>query len=128
MRCSRCGIENPIGKKFCGDCGAALANLCPQCGADNPAGRRFCGECGTALGAPAAAASAKKSNDSPIRVADTSAPENLEGERKTVTALFADIKGSTELMRDLDPEVARAIVDPVLRLMMTAVHRYGGYV
>jgi class 3 adenylate cyclase len=51
-----------------------------------------------------------------------------EGERKTVTALFADIKGSTELMRDLDPEEARAIVDPVLQLMMAAVHRYGGYV
>jgi class 3 adenylate cyclase len=51
-----------------------------------------------------------------------------EGERKTVTALFADIKGSTELMRDLDPEEARAIVDPVLQLMMEAVHRYGGYV
>jgi class 3 adenylate cyclase len=52
----------------------------------------------------------------------------LEGERKTVTALFADIKGSTELMRDLDPEEACAIVDPVLQLMMEAVHRYGGYV
>ena len=51
-----------------------------------------------------------------------------EGERKTVTALFADIKGSTELMRDLDPEEARAIVDPVLQLMMEAVHRYSGYV
>jgi hypothetical protein len=38
VRCSKCGIENPVGKKFCGDCGAALANLCPQCGADNPAG------------------------------------------------------------------------------------------
>ena len=51
-----------------------------------------------------------------------------DGERKTVTALFADIKGSTEPARDLDPEEARAIVDPVLRLMMEAVHRYGGYV
>src|SRR5229473_8500274 len=45
-----------------------------------------------------------------------------------VAALFADIKGSTELMRDLDPEEARAIVDPLLQLMMEAVHRYGGYV
>jgi class 3 adenylate cyclase len=51
-----------------------------------------------------------------------------EGERKTVTALFADIKGSTELIRDLDPEEARALVDPVLRLMIEAVHRYDGYV
>ncbi|HEY6420047.1 MAG TPA: adenylate/guanylate cyclase domain-containing protein [Candidatus Binataceae bacterium] len=127
MRCSNCKTENPAGKKFCGDCGAALANLCPQCGADNPAGKRFCGECGTALGAPAAA-SAKKANDSPIRVAETPAPENLEGERKTVTALFADIKGSTELEQDLDPEEARAIVDPALRLMIEAVRRYDGYI
>jgi class 3 adenylate cyclase/predicted ATPase len=51
-----------------------------------------------------------------------------EGERKTVTALFADIKGSTELMRDLDPEEARAIIDPALKLMIDAVHRYDGYV
>ena len=55
-------------------------------------------------------------------------PENLEGERKTVTALFADIKGSTELEQDLDPEEARAIVDPALKLMIEAVHRYDGYI
>src|SRR5262249_44070467 len=59
---------------------------------------------------------------------DASASEIIEGERKTVTALFADIKGSMELMEDLDPEEARAIVDPVLRLMIDAVHRYDGYV
>jgi len=52
----------------------------------------------------------------------------IEGERKTVTALFADIKGSTELMEGLDPEEARAIVDPALRLMIDAVHRYDGYI
>jgi class 3 adenylate cyclase/tetratricopeptide (TPR) repeat protein len=128
LRCSNCKTENPTGKKFCGDCGAALANLCPKCGVDNPAGKRFCGECGTALGAQAAVASAKKSNDSPIRVTGTPAPENLEGERKTVTALFADIKGSTELEQDLDPEEARAIVDPALKVMIEAVQRYDGYV
>ncbi|HKN14590.1 MAG TPA: adenylate/guanylate cyclase domain-containing protein [Candidatus Binatus sp.] len=64
-----------------------------------------------------------------MRVAqESSSPEALEGERKTVTALFADIKGSTELERDLDPEEARAIVDPALKLMIDAVHRYDGYV
>src|SRR5262245_56328993 len=128
MRCSKCGSENPVSKRFCGDCGAPLANVCPKCHADNPVGKRFCGECGTALGASAALATANKSADSPIRVADAPTAEIIEGERKTVTALFADIKGSMELMRDLDPEEARAIVDPVLRLMMDAVHRYGGYV
>ncbi len=127
MRCSNCKTENPPDKKFCGDCGAALANLCPKCVAENPAGKRFCGECGAALGATAAA-SIRKSNDSPIRVADSPASENLDGERKTVTALFADIKGSTELEQDLDPEEARAIVDPALKLMIDAVRRYDGYV
>jgi class 3 adenylate cyclase len=52
----------------------------------------------------------------------------VEGERKTITALFADIKGSVELMEGLDPEEARAVVDPALQLMMDAVHRYEGYV
>jgi class 3 adenylate cyclase len=52
----------------------------------------------------------------------------IDGERKTVTALFADIKGSTELMADLDPEQARTIIDPALKLMIDAVHRYGGYI
>src|SRR5208282_3923272 len=64
-----------------------------------------------------------------VRVApESSSPEALEGERKTVTALFADIKGSMELMEDLDPEEARAIVDPALKLMIEAAHRYGGYI
>jgi class 3 adenylate cyclase/predicted ATPase len=128
LRCSNCKTENPTGKKFCGDCGAALANLCPKCSADNPAGKRFCGECGTALAAPAAVATSKKLNDSAIRVTETPAAENLEGERKTVTALFADIKGSTELEQDLDPEQARAIVDPALKLMIDAARRYDGYI
>jgi len=61
-------------------------------------------------------------------MAETPAPESLDGERKTVTALFADIKGSTELEQDLDPEDARAIVDPALKLMIDAVHRYDGYI
>src|SRR5246127_5039123 len=63
-----------------------------------------------------------------IVAADGAASETIEGERKTVTALFADIKGSTELMEDLDPEEARAIVDPALKLMIDAAHRYDGYV
>src|SRR5712675_1986147 len=133
MLCAKCGAENPAGKRFCGDCGAPLTNRCGQCGAENPPEKKFCGDCGSLLSTAVAAAVAPSSPDraaSNIRVTaeqpDTST--TLDGERKTVTALFADIKGSTELMRDLDPEEARAIVDPVLQLMMEAVHRYGGYV
>jgi class 3 adenylate cyclase/predicted ATPase len=127
MCCSRCGTDNRQGRKFCAQCGSSLAAKCPSCGASNEPGERFCGECGTSLETPPAAPG--KSDEPPqIRIADTAALENLEGERKTVTALFADIKGSTELEHDLDPEEARAIVDPALRLMIEAVHRYDGYV
>src|SRR5207247_3087817 len=52
----------------------------------------------------------------------------LEGERKQVTILFADLKGSMELLADRDPEEARKILDPVLELMMEAVHRFEGTV
>src|SRR6516162_6844907 len=88
---------------------------------------RRAGECAAPLGKPSAP-SAKKASNGPILVAETSASENLEGERKTVTMLFADIKGSMDLIEDLDPEEARGIVDPALKVMMEAVQRYGGYV
>src|SRR5215469_9813090 len=127
MRCSKCGTESTSGRKFCPECGSPLSNRCTKCGADNSPTAKFCEDCGASLGV-ASAASVKESNDSQIRVAETLANENIEGERKTVTFLFADIKGSMELMEDLDPEEARAIVDPALKLMMEAVHHYGGYV
>ncbi len=127
MLCAKCHKDNPSDASFCEGCGAKLELICPACKASVTPGARFCKKCGAAIGA-AAAASAKKSDDAPIRVAETPASENLEGERKTVTALFADIKGSTELEQDLDPEEARAIVDPALRLMIDAVRRYDGYI
>jgi class 3 adenylate cyclase len=127
MRCDKCGAEGIPGKKFCAECGSPLSNRCSKCGSDCAPGARFCADCGAALGAPPAA-SAKKSDEPPIRVTETPAPETLEGERKTVTTLFADIKGSMELIEDLDPEEARALVDPALKLMIDAVHHYEGYV
>jgi class 3 adenylate cyclase len=102
-----------------------------KCGFGNASGAKFCGECGTSLTPKTSDAISLKAEVSAAEavrvVADGSAPV-LEGERKTVTTLFADIKGSMELIEDLDPEEARAIVDPALKLMMDAVHRYGGYV
>jgi class 3 adenylate cyclase len=127
MRCAKCGSDNREGRKFCGECGAALASKCPRCGASNEPSEKFCGDCGASLG-PVSSAPQTKSDDSPIRVSSASAPDTSDGERKTVTALFADIKGSTELERDLDPEEARAIIDPALKLMIDAVHRYDGYI
>src|SRR5713101_6393621 len=132
MRCTKCGAENPAGKRFCGDCGAALVNRCARCSAENPPEKRFCGDCGSALGTDVVAEGGKQSAagaDGGVRIASESqTPETIDGERKTVTALFADIKGSTEMMEDLDPEEARAIIDPALKLMIDAAHRYDGYV
>jgi class 3 adenylate cyclase/tetratricopeptide (TPR) repeat protein len=74
------------------------------------------------------AIAAKSPSGADIRLAEQTVAELIDGERKTVTALFADIKGSTELMEALDPEEARAIIDPALKLMIDAVRRYDGYV
>jgi class 3 adenylate cyclase/tetratricopeptide (TPR) repeat protein len=132
MRCPSCNYDNPADAAFCEECGTKLELLCPACKAPVSAGARFCKKCGAALRSTKPAASATVSASSTksqiIIGADSAAPSPLEGERKTVTALFADIKGSTELMEDLDPEEARAIIDPALKLMIDAVHRYDGYV
>jgi class 3 adenylate cyclase/ribosomal protein L40E len=130
MRCPSCNHENPGDASFCEGCGAKLELICPACKASVSPGAQFCKKCGTAIGPTKAAASATvSSTKSQIIVAgDGAASEAIEGERKTVTALFADIKGSTELEQDLDPEEARAIVDPALKLMIDAVRRYDGYV
>jgi len=127
MLCPSCKTDNPADAAFCEQCGAKLELVCPLCKATVSAGARFCKKCGGAIGASASAPAAK-SNDAAIRIAETPASENLDGERKTVTALFADMKGSTELMEDLDPEAARAIVDPALKLMIDAVRHFDGYV
>jgi class 3 adenylate cyclase/tetratricopeptide (TPR) repeat protein len=134
MRCSNCGSENPVGKKFCGNCGTQLGNSCPKCGVENPQSNKFCGDCGAVLAADSrtTASSNQLPSSAPtseISIAAGPASGAIpDGERKTVTALFADIKGSMELMEDLDPEEARAIVDPALKLMIDAVHRYDGYI
>src|SRR5712692_151102 len=133
MRCSKCGSESKTGKKFCAACGSPMSSRCPKCGAENAPSSVFCEDCGNALApnAPTAAINPSKTGSSgaAIRVAVEQAETSaIEGERKMVTALFADIKGSTELEQDLDPEEARAIVDPALKLMIDAVRRYDGYV
>jgi class 3 adenylate cyclase/tetratricopeptide (TPR) repeat protein len=127
MRCAKCEAENREGRKFCAKCAAPLARPCPNCGASNEPDEDFCGECATPL-AKSPIASVRKSSDAPIRVTETPVPESIDGERKTVTALFADIKDSTELEQHLDPEEARAIIDPALKLMVEAARRYDGYV
>src|SRR5271163_1865535 len=130
MQCAKCNKDNPTDASFCEECGAKFELICPACKAPVSPGARFCKKCGTALTATRPDSQLANPFELPIRVAADagSASEAVEGERKTVTALFADIKGSTELMEDLDPEEARTIIDPALRLMIEAVGRYDGYV
>jgi class 3 adenylate cyclase len=131
MRCTKCGTDNAADARFCNQCATPLNRACPKCAHLNAPDAKFCSQCAVVLGGQAAVgsdASASPLSRGSVRLGleaqDASAA--LDGERKTVTALFADIKGSTELMEDLDPEEARAIIDPALTLMMDAVHRYDG--
>jgi len=131
MRCPKCEFHNPPGMKFCGKCRTSLALTCPNCSFENPPGFDFCGQCAAALHGDGGATKAQSAAAKPVatvRVVAGDTSLTVNGERKTVTALFADIKGATELMEDLDPEEARAIIDPALRLMIDAAHRYDGYV
>ena len=133
MQCPHCQAENRTGRRFCAECGAPLALLCSACGFSNEPGEKFCGGCGTplitALQAPAPQLSAPQSY-TPAYLSEKilTARSALEGERKQVTVLFADLKGSMELLADRDPEEARQLLDPVLERMMAAVHRYEGTV
>ena len=107
MRCPQCRFENREGVRFCEDCGAKLELSCSACGAAVPPGRRFCGNCGQALSQPVGSASRFQSPQSytPKHLAEILTSKSaLEGERKQVTVLFADLKGSMELLADRDPE------------------------
>jgi class 3 adenylate cyclase len=131
MQCPSCKQENPSGVKFCGECGARLEIQCPACRASNPPTNKFCHECGEPqIGDSPPAKFASPQSYTPKHLAEKilTSKESLEGERKQVTVLFADMKGSMELLADRDPEEARKILDPVLEQMMEAVHRYEGTV
>jgi class 3 adenylate cyclase len=138
MHCPSCGFENPEGLKFCNGCGTPLRMLCAQCGFANQPQAKFCGECGAALLSQSQASTAlplARRSHAPLSYTPGHLAEKiltsktaLEGERKQVTVLFADLKGSMELLADRDPEEARQLLDPVLERMIEAVHRYEGTV
>jgi class 3 adenylate cyclase len=128
VKCPRCQAENHAGMKFCGQCAGPLVAVCASCGATNPPENRFCAQCAAPLA---------KLGESRFQSPDAYTPKHLaeriltskaalEGERKQVTVLFADMTGSMELLADRDPDEARKLLDPVLELMMEAVHRYAG--
>ena len=132
MRCPQCQAENREGRRFCAECGVSLNLACPSCKFSNEAGEKFCGGCGQPLTSPQQVATKFSSPEvyTPKHLAEKilTSKSALEGKRKQVTVLFADMKGSMELLADRDPEEARKLLDPVIEHMMEAVHRYEGTV
>ena len=121
MICSVCGAENPAGKRFCGDCGAALASACPACGAENPPDKRFCGDCGEPLSGIAG----------PARATTASAADNGTrpvAERRFVTILFADLVGFTPFAEERDAELVRETLTRYFATAREVIELYGGRV
>jgi predicted ATPase/class 3 adenylate cyclase len=131
MTCSRCRKESPPGAKFCVECAAPLARQCRKCGGGLPAGAKFCPECATAVRTPAEEARFGSPNAyTPRHLADKilTSRSALEGERKQVTVLFADVSGFTSLSAQLDPEDVHGLMNQAFELMLDEVHRYEGTV
>lgn len=139
MRCPNCGFENPIGCKFCGMCGTVLARACVVCGSTNPLVFRFCGQCGTSLleseidspvALPEPQLLAHEPSSEPS-VSDALVPTHeiqLEGERRLVTVILADVSQSTDLLEEIGTERWVAIMNRALQIMEAEVYRYGGEV
>jgi class 3 adenylate cyclase/tetratricopeptide (TPR) repeat protein len=134
MKCPRCEHDNEAGAKFCEECAAPLARTCTHCGRPLSPRAKFCPECAHPTASSGHAATIPRFSSpegyTPKHLAEKilTSKAALEGERKHVTVLFADLKGSMELLADRDPEEARKLLDPVLDRMMDAVHRYEGTV
>jgi len=132
MKCPKCQHENTLEAKFCEECAAPLARTCANCGSELSVTAKFCSQCGHRLPAVADTTRfASPKSYTPQHLADKilTSRTALEGERKQVTVLFADIKGSMELLADRDAETAQKLLfDPVLERMIEAVHRYEGTV
>jgi class 3 adenylate cyclase/tetratricopeptide (TPR) repeat protein len=129
MNCPGCGTENPSGAKFCRGCGVRLDAICPACQHSNLPGSRFCNECGHQLlsGAPAPPARAQ-AGYTPKHLAEKilKTRSAIEGERRQVTVLFADLAGFSALAERRDPEEVHAIVDRCFEMIATEVHRFEG--
>jgi class 3 adenylate cyclase/tetratricopeptide (TPR) repeat protein len=139
VTCASCGAENQAGRKFCVECGARLALTCTACGTPYASGEKFCGECGATLAGSAQGAGGRSlptANNlsprayTPKHLADRilQSRSALEGERKQVTVLFADIKGSMDLASQVDPEEWHRILDRFFQILADGVHRFEGTV
>src|SRR5262249_29183711 len=112
MTCPRCQHDNPQGARFCEECATPLARTCSNCGTALSAAAKFCHACAQPVFARAGIPSRSPDSYTPKHLAQKilTSKAALEGERKQVTVLFADLKGSMELLADRDPEVARKIL------------------
>jgi class 3 adenylate cyclase len=129
MRCSSCGSKNREGRKFCAGCGAALTLACAACGASNQPGERFCGECGKPLleaAKPAPPPAPRSYTPKHLAEKILTSRSALEGERKQVTVLFADVKGSMDLAEQVDPEEWHKIMNRFFAVLSDGVHRFEG--
>src|SRR5262245_41639476 len=140
MICAACRHDNPERAKFCLECGARLARTCSECGTELPSDAKFCLECGHRVaGAEKAAPSAPPVEPSqnlgdriasytPKHLADKilKSRSALEGERRQVTVLFADLAGFTTLAEKLDPEEVHRIIERCFELITAEVHRFEG--
>ena len=123
MQCPTCRTENPEGIKFCGECGSRLDRICPKCHAFNPPQFKFCGECGQVLDKPPPVSPIDYKDPksyTPKFLAEKilTSRRTLEGERKLVTVMFADVAGFTSLSEKLDPEDVHRIMDGCCRILV----------
>jgi class 3 adenylate cyclase/tetratricopeptide (TPR) repeat protein len=132
VQCPACGHLSREGARFCANCGEPLSQeiACPRCGASNLRDQNFCDRCGNLLLEHREAPGPDPRSYTPDHLAEKirTAKDSLEGERKQVTVLFADIKGSMELGEGMDPEAWRRIIERMLILMCEGVHRFEGTV
>ena len=135
MNCSVCQQANPDDARFCNSCGATLVLdlTCSSCQATNPVGARFCNSCGSALGGDTSAGTSSPADDrnyTPPHLAEKVLRQQaaLEGERKHVTVVFADLADSTEIAAALGPDEMHALMDEVFPLILEQVHHFEGTV
>ena len=131
MKCPKCQFENREGAKFCGNCRAKLPLLCPHCKSENPPENKFCDKCGQDLGEPREVPPVdydQPQSYTPKFLADKilTSRSSIEGERKLVTVLFADVANFTSIAEKLDPEEAHQIMDGCFQILMDEIHKYEG--
>jgi len=131
MKCPKCRSDNPTGTKFCPECGAGLEKACPRCSRSNPADSKFCAECAHDLTVVTVASGvdyARPQSYTPKALADKilATRSTMEGERKQVTVLFADVSGFTSISEEMDPEAVHNLISDCLAFLREEIHRYEG--